>query len=69
MHLVIEYPRRLALSKIVNFLKGISNKEKNIFYSKNSQEILGGRSYFIANVGGAPIKILKGYIENQKASD
>jgi len=30
---------------------------------------LWSRSYFVASVGGAPIEILKEYIENQKAPD
>ena len=30
---------------------------------------LWSRSYFVASVGGAPIEILKEYIENQKTPD
>ncbi len=75
IHLLIEYPPRLALSKIVNSLKGVSSrllrKKYPIFkkeYWRNNVS-LWSRSYFVASVGGAPIEILKEYIENQKTPD
>ena len=73
VHLLIEYPPRLALSKIVNSLKGVSSrilrKKYEIFQKEYWAEdvSLWSRSYFVASVGGAPIEILKEYIESQKA--
>jgi len=75
VHLLIEYPPRLALSKIVNSLKGVSSRilrKKYPIFKKEYWEdnvSLWSRSYFVASVGGAPIEILKEYIENQKTPD
>jgi len=75
VHLLIEYPPRLALSKIVNSLKGVSSRILRKKYPVFKKEYWGdnvslwSRSYFVASVGGAPIEILKEYIENQKAPD
>jgi putative transposase len=75
VHLLIEYLPRLALSKIVNSLKGVSSRILRKKYSVFKKEYWGdnvslwSRSYFVASVGGAPIEILKEYIENQKAPD
>ena len=75
VHLLIEYPPRLALSKIVNSLKGVSSRILRKKYPIFKKEYWGdnvslwSRSYFVASVGGAPIEILKEYIENQKAPD
>ena len=75
VHLLIEYPPRLALSKIVNSLKGVSSRVLRKKYPVFKKEYWGdnvslwSRSYFVASVGGAPIEILKEYIENQKAPD
>jgi len=75
VHLLIEYPPRLALSKIVNSLKGVSSRILRKKYPVFQKEYWGdnvslwSRSYFVASVGGAPIDILKEYIENQKAPD
>jgi putative transposase len=75
VHLLIEYPPRLSISKIVNSLKGVSSrilrKKYPIFQKESSGDnvSLWSRSYFAASVGGAPIEILKQYIENQKTPD
>ena len=75
VHLLIEYPPRLALSKIVNSLKGVSSRILRKKYPVFKKEYWGdnvslwSRSYFVASVGGAPIEILKEYIKNQKVPD
>ena len=75
VHLLIEYPPRLSLSKIVNSLKGVSSRILRKKYPVFKKEYWGdnvslwSRSYFVASVGGAPIEILKEYIENQKVPD
>ncbi|EJF06144.1 transposase [Thiovulum sp. ES] len=71
VHLLILYPPRLALSKLINSLKGVSSrklrKEFKIFHKEywGDNSALWSRSYFVASVGGAPIEILKKYIEEQ----
>lgn len=73
VHLLVSYPPTLALSKIVNSLKGVSSRklkqefpEIEQFWSvRNSKNALWSPSYFAASTGGATIEKLKQYIENQ----
>ena len=60
---------KVALSKLVNSLKGVSSRllRKNfpsihVFYWKG---VLWSPSYFAGSCGGAPIEIVKKYIEQQ----
>ena len=70
VHLLIHYPPKVALSKLVNSLKGVSSRRmkqyhpelKKPAYLKNA---LWARSYFAGSCGGASINTLKKYIENQ----
>ena len=70
VHLLINFPPHLQLSKLVNSLKGVSSRklrekfeEIRKFCWKNC---LWTRSYFASSCGGASIEVLKKYIENQK---
>jgi putative transposase len=70
VHLLIEYPPKLALSKLVNALKGTSSRElKRSFPELNQvawrKNALWSPSYFVGSVGGAPLEVLKQYIEQQ----
>ena len=70
VHLLIEYPPKLALSKLVNTLKGTSSRElKRSFPELNQvawrKNALWSPSYFVGSVGGAPLEVLKQYIEQQ----
>lgn len=75
VHLLVTYPPRIALSVLVNSLKGVSSRKlrqkfevfQEQYWGKNVA--LWSRSYFVASVGGAPIEILKQYIEQQKTPD
>ena len=69
IHLLINYPPKVCISKLVNSLKGVSSRKlKDEFpdikkyYWKNA---LWSPSYFAASCGGAPLNIIKQYIENQ----
>lgn len=72
VHLLIQYPPKLSISVIVNSLKATSSrrfKAMNHGYGRLGKNgALWSRSYFAANVGGAPMADLKKYIQNQKAS-
>ena len=70
VHLLINYPPKVSISKLVNSLKGVSSRlirKKN--YSSVSKKLWGDSlwspSYFAASCGGAPIEIIKKYIEQQ----
>jgi putative transposase len=69
VHLLIEYPPKLAISTLVNSLKGVSSRllRQHLpsiakYYFKN---VLWSPSYFAASCGGAPIDIVKQYIQQQ----
>jgi putative transposase len=69
VHLLINYPPKVQLSKLVNSLKGVSSRilRKNyphILHS-NWKTCLWSPSYFAASCGGAPITIIRQYIEQQ----
>jgi putative transposase len=62
----------MAVSSLVNSLKGVSSRlirKKN--YPSIQKKIFGGSlwspSYFAGSCGGAPIAILRQYIENQRS--
>jgi putative transposase len=70
VHLLIEYPPKLAVSALVNSLKGVSSRllrlERPDIEHRYWKGVLWSPSYFAASCGGAPISILRQYIEQQK---
>ncbi|MFF0312051.1 IS200/IS605 family transposase [Streptosporangium sp. NPDC004379] len=74
VHLLVHYPPKVALSTLVNSLKGVSARLLRKEYPAHIREYLWGGhfwspSYFAASCGGAPLSIIKEYIENQKRPD
>ncbi|WFE67728.1 IS200/IS605 family transposase [Thiomicrospira sp. R3] len=71
VHLLINYPPKVAISNLVNSLKGVSSR---LIRKKNHPEIqkklwgnmLWSPSYFAGSCGGAPLSIIKQYIEQQQ---
>ena len=71
VHLLVNYPPKVSISKLVNSLKGVSSRmirQKN--YPSMKQKLWGGAlwspSYFAGSCGGAPIETIRQYIEQQK---
>lgn len=71
VHLLVNYPPKVAISKLVNSLKGVSSlliRKKN--YPSIKKKLWGGAlwspSYFAASCGGAPITVIRKYIEQQQ---
>ena len=71
VHLLINYPTKVAISKLVNSLKGVSSRKMKKYHPDLKKyywkSALWSPSYFAASCGGAPISIIKQYIENQNA--
>jgi putative transposase len=74
VHLLVTYPPKVSVSKLVNSLKGISSlliRKKN--YPSIRKRLWAGAlwspSYFAASCGGAPISIIRQYIEQQQTPD
>jgi putative transposase len=71
VHLLVHYPPKVALSALVGSLKGVSARLLRKEYPAYIRQYLWGDhfwspSYFAASCGGAPLAIIKEYIENQK---
>ncbi|BBE51052.1 Transposase [Ferriphaselus amnicola] len=71
VHLLVEYPPKLAVSVLVNSLKGVSSrllrKERPDLKRRYWKNVLWSPSYFASSCGGAPISIIKQYIEQQES--
>ena len=71
VHLLINYPPKVSISKLANSLKGVSSRlirKKN--YPSIRKKLWGGAlwspSYFSSSCGEAPISIIRQYIEEQQ---
>jgi len=72
VHLLIEYPPTVQLSRLVNSLKGVTSRKVRQEFPQlraKTSDALWSPSYFVGSVGGAPISVLKQYIENQYRPD
>ena len=69
LHLLINYPPKHSVSTLVNSLKGVSSRllrlERPDIQRRYWKGVLWSPSYFAASCGGAPISILREYIEQQ----
>ncbi|MEU0517282.1 IS200/IS605 family transposase [Streptosporangium sp. NPDC006007] len=71
VRLLVHYPPKVAISKLVNSLKGVSSHYlRKEFTGRVNRAHIGGvfwsPSYFAASCGGAPRSIIKAYIERQR---
>ena len=71
VHLLVNYPPKVSVSKLVNSLKGVSSYLIRKKHYPSIQKKLWGTalwspSYFAGSCGGAPIAIIRQYIEQQK---
>ncbi|MGW4563733.1 IS200/IS605 family transposase [Streptomyces sp. NPDC004561] len=69
LHLLVNFPPKVALSKLVNSLKGVSSRRLRQEFPDLVQHYwrankLWSGSYYAGSVGGAPLSIVKQYIEN-----
>lgn len=68
VHLLIEVDPQFGIHKMVKALKGTSSRalRSEFPFLKSRLPTLWTNSYFVSTVGGAPLEIVKQYIENQK---
>lgn len=70
VHLLVEYPPKVAVSALVNSLKGVSSrrlrKDRPDLAACYWKGVLWAPSYFAASCGGAPISVVRQYIEQQR---
>jgi putative transposase len=73
LHLLVSYPPKVAISKLVNSLKGVSSRYlRQANYPEVTRALWGGQfwspSYFAASCGGATLDVIASYIQNQRLS-
>lgn len=69
VHLLVRYPPQISISEMVNRLKGTSSRKLRQEYSDLQKTYRKGglwsSGYFAISCGGAPISIIKKYIQYQ----
>jgi putative transposase len=71
VHLLVHYPPKVSLARLAGSLKGVSARRLRQEFPGHIRKYLWGEhfwspSYFAASCGGAPLSIIKEYIEQQK---
>ncbi|MBR0288163.1 MAG: IS200/IS605 family transposase [Selenomonadaceae bacterium] len=70
VHLLIEVDPQFGIHKAVKLIKGRTSRilRTEFPYLKTKLPTLWTNSYFVSTVGGAPLSVIKQYVENQKTS-
>lgn len=73
VHLLVNYPPKVSVSSLVNSLKGVSSRLLRKNFPELEQRywkgVLWSPSYFAASCGGAPLSVIRQYIEQQKTPE
>jgi len=71
VHLLVEVDPQFGVNRAVRSIKGYSSHtlRKEFPSLKTHLPTLWTNSYFVSTVGGAPLEIIKQYIENQQTSE
>lgn len=69
VHLLCEVDPQFGIHRLVRHLKGRSSRllRQEFAWLRSRLPTLWTNSYFVATVGGAPLAVIKQYIENQKS--
>ena len=70
IHLLLEVDPQFGVHKAVKKIKGRTSRilRQEFDFLRTKLPTLWTNSYFVSTVGGAPLEIIKQYIENQKTS-
>ena len=71
VHLLVTFPPKVAPARLVNSLKGVSSRRMRGEFPELARHYyrtckLWSGSYFCGSVGGAPLTVLRTYIEKQQ---
>ncbi len=68
VHLLVECDPQFGIHRLVRLIKGRSSRllRQQFPLLKRRLPTLWTNSYFVSTVGGAPLSVIKQYIENQK---
>lgn len=69
VHILVEIPPPVGVCSYLSKIKGISASvlRKEFPWLKSKLPCLWTSSYFCSTIGGAPLEVLKQYVENQKS--
>jgi putative transposase len=68
VHLLVEVDPQFGVHRLVKAIKGRSSRLLRLEYPalKSRLPTLWTNSYFVATVGGAPLSVIRKYVEDQK---
>ncbi len=70
VHLLVNYPPKVTLSRLVNSLKGVSSRllreSRPEITGRYHKGALWSPSYFAASCGGAPLSVIADYVKSQR---
>lgn len=68
VHLLVEIDPQFGIHRLVKSLKGVSSHTLRKEFASLVSRLpsLWTNSYFVSTVGGAPLSVIKQYVENQK---
>jgi putative transposase len=68
IHLLVEVDPQFGIHKVIKLIKGRSSHHLRQEFPglKSRIPTLWTNAYFVSTVGGAPLAVIKRYIENQK---
>lgn len=68
VHVLVEIDPQYGIAKLVRNMKGRSSRllREEFAWLRSRIPTLWTNSYFVSTVGGAPISVIRQYIENQK---
>lgn len=68
IHILVDIDPQYGVHSLIKLIKGRSAflLRKEFPFLKRTMPCMWTNSYFVSTVGGAPLKVIKQYIENQK---
>ena len=70
VHMLITYPPKVQITRLVNSLKAVTSRRlRNEFSDLRgayNKPVLWSRSYFAGSCGGAPLETIAEYVRNQR---
>ena len=68
VHLLLEVDPQFGIHRLVKYIKGVTSHDlrKEFDSLRTRLPSLWTNSYFVSTVGGAPLEVIKQYVENQK---
>jgi len=69
VHLLVDCDPQFGIAKLIRYIKGRSSRllRQEFPWLKSRLPTLWTNSYFCSTVGGAPLAVIKQYIEDQKS--